>query len=387
MPVPTPAADVLHGLAWYAREALQLERLFGAVTVKRRRNSARPVTRRKSAFRDRKICMDFLAMAWLGATRLSQIKPYLAPRPELARAFGLRRFCDHTTAHNFLNACHRTHVAQLDRVNQRLLREHGVALAAQAPILDVGTAQRRVRHAGRRPDTLYRWGVAFSAGEAFAHILDPDGSEWPALARRLFRLARQRLDHKPALVRLPGTCASERLFRAIRRERVDFLIRASWSWTRAHLSNSRADVDWQTVPGLGAVCDVSDGDDFRAIFVQQPPDAPGMDPARFATITSLKEAPPAALVPLSASQTAIRPFFGHPRWPLGDGKMPSSDPRGNAAYLLLATIATNVLELFSRQLGEGWNPSRLHHELRAVPPGTPGRRKERLSKRRLPVAR
>jgi hypothetical protein len=373
LPLPTSAHDALHGLAWYAREALQLERLFGAVTVKRRRNTASPVTRRKSAFRDRKICMDFLAMAWLGATRLSQIKPYLEPRPELARAFGLRRFCDHTTAHNFLNACHKTHVAQLDRVNERLLREHGVALAARAPILDIGTAQRRVRHAGRRPDTLYRWGVAFSAGEAFTQLLDADGSDWPTLARRLFRLARERLDHKPALVRLPGTCASQRLFRAIRRERVDFLIRVSWSWARAHLSNSRADVDWQNVPGLGSVCDVSDGAHFRTVFVQQAPDAPGMDPPRFAMVTSLRETPAAALVPLSASQTAIRPFFGHPRWPLGDGKMPSSGPRGNAAYLLLATIATNVLELFSRQLGEGWNPSRLRHELRAVPPGAPSR--------------
>jgi hypothetical protein len=282
LPLPTSAHDALHGLAWYAREALQLERLFGAVTVKRRRNTASPVTRRKSAFRDRKICMDFLAMAWLGATRLSQIKPYLEPRPELARAFGLRRFCDHTTAHNFLNACHKTHVAQLDRVNERLLREHGVALAARAPILDIGTAQRRVRHAGRRPDTLYRWGVAFSAGEAFTQLLDADGSDWPTLARRLFRLARERLDHKPALVRLPGTCASQRLFRAIRRERVDFLIRVSWSWARAHLSNSRADVDWQKVPGLGSVCDVSDGAHFRTVFVQQAPDAPGMDPPRFA---------------------------------------------------------------------------------------------------------
>jgi hypothetical protein len=107
---------------------------------------------------------------------------------------------------------------------------------------------------------------------------------------------------------------------------------------------------------------------FRTVLIeQQPADEPALRPDRSALVTSLLEVPPAVLMQLSASQSTIRAFFGHPRWPLGDGKLPSSDPRANAAYLRLAALAVNVLRLFARHLGEGWTLDRVRRALRLVP--------------------
>ncbi|MFW6108556.1 MAG: hypothetical protein ACOC8D_01955, partial [bacterium] len=214
-----PSLELVHALAWYGREVLGLERLFNRVTVKRRRNPASPVRRRKSAFRDPKMCVDFLAMAWLGVRRLSQIAERLKPRPDLARAFGLRRFADHTTAHNFLNAFHVTHLRQLDAVNARLLAEHGVAATCRAPILDVDVARRTVRRSGRRHDWVYRWAVAFCAGEAVAQGLSHRAEAWRPVVRDTIDAAREWLDGKPSLVRLAGRCTSLDLLRALDRRR------------------------------------------------------------------------------------------------------------------------------------------------------------------------
>jgi hypothetical protein len=370
-----------HALAWYAREALRLEQLFNTITVKRRRNVAQPVKRRRSAFRDPMICIDFLAMAWLGATRLSHIDSYLRPRDHLAELFGLRRFCDHTTAHNFLNACHRTHVRQLEDVNARLLRAHGSALGAPAAILDLDVAQRTVRRTGRRRNWVYRWPVAFCAGEALEQTLARRVADWRPIVLDVLAKARGRLRGKPRLVRLAGACVSPPLLRALARQRLAFLTTVTWAWALAHRPEPRGALRWSRLDDEVRVLDLgvaergSRGDlPFRTLLVERRARLPGARRDRSAILTSLVDEAPPAIVRLAASGSRIRRFFGHPRWPLGDGKLPSSDPRGNAAYLLLATIGMNVLRLFARHLGGEWTAPRLHAHLRVVPLHTGGRR-------------
>ncbi len=368
-----PSPDTLGTLAWYAREVIGIEGLLRRVSVKRRRNLARPVKRRKSAFRDPVLCYDFLAMAWLGATRLSQIESFLEGRGDLARALGLPRFCDHTTAHNFLNAFHVTHLRQLDAVNERLLREHGSALAQRAPILDLDAAERRVRRAGRRRGRTYRWAVAFCAGEALAQDLRLDGTNASALVVDLLGRARQPLRAKPRLVRLTNACASHEVFRALARQRLPFLATRTWAAALADRPDARAGQRWAALPDATRVLDLCSALSvpgsrqwLRTLLVECPAPAPGLRRERCAIVTSLLREPMPVLVRLAASMSRIRPFFGHSRWPLGDGKLPSGEPRGNAAFLRLATIAMNVLRLFARQLGEGWTPARLHARLRAI---------------------
>ncbi|MBM4038289.1 MAG: hypothetical protein FJ290_07235 [Planctomycetes bacterium] len=365
--------DMLGTLAWYARDVLRIEGLLSRVTVKRRRNLARPVKRRRSAFRDPVLCYDFLAMAWLGATRLSQIEPLLKGRRDLARTLGLPRFCDHTTAHNFLNAFHVTHLRQLDAANEHLLREHGSALSQRAPILDLDATERRVRRAGRRHDRTYRWAVAFCAGEALAQELHLDPGDPSSLLNDLLARARQLLRAKPRLVRITGACASREVFRALARRRLPFLAAVTWAAALADHPDARAGQRWATLPDATRVLDLGSALSvpgtrqwLRTLLVERPAPTPGARRERLAIVTSLLREPMPVLVRLAASMCRIGPFFGHPRWPFGDGKLPSGDPRGNAAFLRLATIAMNVLRLFARQLGEGWTATRLHARLRAI---------------------
>jgi len=369
-----PSLSLLHSLGWYVRDALRLEQLLNAVTVKRRRNLARPIKRRKSAFRDPMICLDFLAMAWLGATRLSQIDPHLRSRDDLAEILGLRRFCDHTTAHNFLNAFHRTHLRQLDEVNARLLREHGSATHQRAPILDIDVAQRTVRRSGQRQDLLCRWAVAFCAGEALAQSFRHRSQGWRPLVLDVLAQSRALMGCRPRLLRLAGTCISSSLLSALLRQRLPFLTTVTWAWALAQRPTPRTARGWTSLSDdcrlldLGAAPTRPGGRaSLRTLLVERPAPAPGLRPQRLAIVTSLLSEAAPAIVRLSASTSRIRAFYGHPRWPLGDGKLPSSDPRGNAAYLRLCTIAMNVLRLFARHLGEEWTPARLHAQLRLIP--------------------
>ena len=376
-PVPPPrrpSPELLQALAWYARDVLQLPRLFRAVTVKRRRNPTCPVKRRKSAFRDPMICIDFLAMAWLGATRLSHIGRYLRARDDLAQLFGLPRFCDHTTAHNFLNAFHRTHLRQLDRVNARLLREHGSAPGARAPIVDLGVAERRVRRAGRRREVAYRWAVAFCAGEAVAQALDPRARPWHETVLEALHDAREHLEGKPHLVRLARACTSLELLRGLTRERLPFLATVTWPWALAQRRDSHGGAGWRWLDDDSRVLDLGTERAvdaprlaLRTVLVERPALAPGLPRQRVALVTSMLDAECGVIDRLAACAATVRQFFDHPRWPLADGKMPSSDPRGNAAYLRLAAIAANVLRLFARHVGAERALPQLRARLRLIP--------------------
>ncbi len=373
-PAPEPSPELLHALGWYARQVVGLERILNAVTVKRRRNLARPVRRRKSAFRDPRICYDFLAMAWLGATRLSQIEPHLQRRRDLAQALGLSRFCDHTTAHNFLNAFHVTHIRQLDTVNARLLAGHGGALHQRAPIFDIDVAERLVRRPGRRTNHVYRWAVAFSAGEAIAQELRLNDPDVPALVAETIERARRLLRTRPRLVRLTGPCASREVFRGLHRMRLPFLAVTTWAWALEQRPEHGGRRAWVALDEGGRALDLGAAltpgttrQWLRTILVERPAPAPGLRRKRFAIVTPLLSVPLYALLHLAASRGRIRQFYGHPRWPLGDGKLPSGNLRGNAAYLRLATIAMNMLRLFARHLGAGGSPSGLHARLRAIP--------------------
>jgi len=368
-----PALDLLQALGWYAREVVGIKRLFGHVTVKRRRNLARPIRRRRSAFRDPVLCYHFVAMAWLGATRLSQIEPCLERRDDLADALGLPRFCDHTTAHNFLNAFHVTHLRQLDEANARLLREHGSALAQRAPILDLDAAKRRARQARHRGTRTYRWAVAFSAGEALAQSLQRDPADWLPAVHETFAQAQRLLSAKPRLVRLTGPCVTETVLGELARQRLPYLATAPWSVVRALHPPAAAGARWTAIGSdtraldLGAALAPCQPRHWaRAILIERRADPAGPRLERAGIVTSLLHDPIPAIALLSASTSRIRPFFGHPRWPFGDGKLPSGDPRGTAAFLRLATIAMNVLRLFARHLGADCTPGRLHERVRAI---------------------
>lgn len=370
-----PSAELLHALGWYAREVIGTQRLFSRVTVKRRRNLARPIKRRKSAFRDPLICQDFLAMAWLGVTRLSDIDPFLRNRAELARAFGLPRFCDHTTAHNFLNAFHVTHLRQLDNANTRLLLEHGAALTERAPVLDIDVAQRLVRRPGRRTNLLYRWAVAFCAGEAIAQELRTQCPDWDCLVADLLSRALPLLRAKPRLVRLASECASPTMLRSLARQRIPFVTTLSWHMAIARHPPARGARSWVTLQDASRIMDLGSGASpdsprcwERLILVERPAPSPGLRPARFAILTSMLHEPAPAVVRLAASMCQIKPFFGTAHWPFGERKLPSSSLRGNAAALRLATIAANILRLFVRQLGNEWTPQRARVHLRAIAP-------------------
>jgi len=365
---------VASGLTWFASDALGLRSLLSAVTVKRRRNPARPVRRRRSAFRDPAMCLDFLAMAWVGVTRLSQIARYLDQRGDVARLFGLPRFADHTTAHNFLNAFHLTHLRQLDRVNAEVLRRSGVLASQRPACLDLDIATRPVRRRTGGTARTYLWLAAFCGRLCVAQRLEENQSDPREALLALLTEARAQWEGRPRVVRLSPRCVSEPVLRALLRQRFNFLARTSWGWALAHSETPPEAAPWRVLSEETRVRDLGPATigpasrpNARVVLVEQPSVVPGAPADRSALVTSLLEAAPASLVLLAAQGTTIRSFFSHPSWPLRDGKPPSSRPRGMAAYLGLCTLAMNVLTLFARELGPPWTPRRVHRALRVVP--------------------
>jgi hypothetical protein len=141
----------------------------------------------------------------------------------------------------------------------------------------------------------------------------------------------------------------------------------------AQRDDRAAEFPWLSLGGRTRLRDLGpDRDGFgaiRTVLVESLPGEPDEQPGRHALVTSLLDTPVQALVPLAESRMSQSGFFGHPTWPLRDGKPPSSDPRGVAAYCRLATIATNVLVLLARHLGAGWELGSLRAALRRVPSG------------------
>ena len=367
-------APLPQALSWFIREVLRLPTLLNTVTVKRRRNAARPVRRRRSAFRDPMMCLDFLAMAWAGATRLSHIARHLAPRDDLARVFGLPRFADHTTTHNFLNAFHVTHLRQLDRVNDQLLHRQGLGAKERPACLDLDLARRPVRKRAGGIRTTYLWATAFADRLCVAQRLDEDLDNPVATLLDVLARARAIWRKRPRLIRLTAPCVAEPLLRALLRQKMNFLATTTWAWALARTHSPVEGVSWQVLGpetrtrDLGLVTVGPAGrPNARIVLVEEPSIVPGAPPDRFALVTSLLDADLATLEVLANRATTLRAFFGHPTWPLRDGKPPSSRHRGMAAYLRLATIAMNVLVLFARELGPPWTPGSVHRALRVVP--------------------
>jgi len=365
---------LLHSLAWFTQEVLGLETLLNQVTVKRRRNLARPVRRRRSAFRDPAMCLDFLVMVWLGATRLSHITQYLSRRNDLARIFGLPRFADHTTAHNFLNNFHATHLRQLDRVNLELLRRSGSLRKRRPACLDLDMATRRVRRRAGGIARIYTWATAFADHLCVSQLLEDKTTESRNLLLHLLDQTRALWQGRPRLVRLSPPCVSESLLRALLRHRFRFLARTSWSWALSHAQNRLEDAEWLVLNPDTRARDLgpttlgpATRHNARIILLERCSIVPGAPPDRSALVTSLLDADLSTLSVLAAHATTPRSFFGHPTWPLRDGKPPSTRPRGFAAYLRLATIGMNTLALFAQSLGPPWTPARLHRALRIIP--------------------
>jgi len=365
---------IAHSLAWFTRHVLCLESLLNQVTVKRRRNLARPVRRRRSAFRDPAMSLDFLVMAWLGATRLSHIARYLARRHDLAHIFGLPRFADHTTAHNFLNNFHASHLRQLDRVNTELLRHSGSLDMKRPAFLDLDVAIRPVRRRTGGMARVYTWATAFSNHLCVAQLLEENTIEPRDALLRLLEQARALWQGRPRLIRLSPPCLSEPLLRALLRQRFRFLARTSWAWALAHANARLEAAEWQILDPDTRVRDLgwttlgpASRPNARLILLERASIVPGAPPDRSAVVTSLPDTDPQTLAALASYPTTARSFFGHPTWPLRDGKPPSSRPRGMAAYLRLAAIAMNTLTLFARALGPPWTPGRVHRALRVIP--------------------
>jgi hypothetical protein len=170
---------------------------------------------------------------------------------------------------------------------------------------------------------------------------------------------------------------SRELLTHLARTRQEFVATTSWAWAMAQRDDSPSRVPYLSVSRRTRVRDLGpDRDGFgavRTIQVEHAAEGAGERPHRHAIVTSLLDAPVRALLPLAASRMSLPAFFGHPSWPLRDGKPPSSDPRGLAAYCRLATIATNVLVLFARHLGGRWTVAGLRDALRAVPSRGPDR--------------
>ena len=369
------AEPIAEALSWYIAHVLRLPTLLNGVTVKRRRNAARPVRRRRSAFRDPMMCLDLLVMAWAGATRLSHIARHLASHDDLARVFGLLRFADHTTTHNFLNRFHVTHLRQLDRVNNQLLRRQGLCAKERPACLDLDLARRPVRRRTGGVRTTYLWATAFADRLCVAQELGERPAETStALVHDVLARARATWRKRPRLVRLSAACVDESLLRALLRQRMNFLATTTWAWALRHANSPAERVPWHPVGPDTRVRDLGPvtlgpaaRPNARIVLVEHPSVIPDAPPDRLALVTSLLDANLATLVVLADRATTIRSFFGHPTWPLREGKPPSSRRRGMAAYLRLATIAMNILVLFARELGPPWTPARVHRALRVVP--------------------
>jgi len=222
--------------------------------------------------------------------------------------------------------------------------------------------------------------VAFCAGEAVAQALDQRAHEWRPVVSAALAAARERLAGKPRLVRVAGTCTSLPLLRALARQGMPFLASVTWPWALTQRPGPHTGTRWTWLDDDTRVRDLGTARaadsprlPLRTVLFERAAVARGLPRQRIAVVTSMEDAECGTLDRLAASAATLRRFFDHGRWPLGDGKMPSSDPRGVAAYLHLAAIALNVLHLFARHVGEERAWPQLRARLRLVPSADPPR--------------
>jgi len=216
-------------------------------------------------------------------------------------------------------------------------------------------ATRRVRRRAGGIARIYTWATAFADHLCVSQLLEDKTTESRNLLLHLLDQTRALWQGRPRLVRLSPPCVSESLLRALLRHRFRFLARTSWSWALSHAQNRLEDAEWLVLNPDTRARDLgpttlgpATRHNARIILLERCSIVPGAPPDRSALVTSLLDADLSTLSVLAAHATTPRSFFGHPTWPLRDGKPPSTRPRGFAAYLRLATIGMNTLALFAQ---------------------------------------
>lgn len=359
-------------VAWYLLDILMLPEYFTGVSVKRKRNRAKPIKRRKPKYDTNQMCIGIIAIILLGVVKFRKINDVLSTEEKIAQLVGLPKFFDQSTVHLFLNEFQKWHVTQLDKVNHRLILNYGESARQDILVLDIDSTTHSLESRKRekavtgfnkknRGKPCYQWTVAFVRGEAISQKLNAGNTHCKVSFKEMVLSAKAKLSREISIIRVDGGYLSGKNLEFVVTENLQIVTTAPYKWILSQ--GVKLDPDkWEPYNedtklydlGLAKVISTTDNK-FRVVLVvtKQDPFSKKMKNKkkihRYAIIENLAIRLEAnALYEFYHERQTIENFFKESKEGFGSGKMPSQSFRANEAYLQFVAIACNCFHWFKK---------------------------------------
>jgi len=359
-------------LAWFIIDILGLHRRFNIVSVKKKRNNAKRIKRRKSRFSASKICVAIVSIILLGIKRFRKINNILHDEKEIAKLIGLEKFFDQSTVHIFLNEFQLWHIHQLDQINTQLLVDFGDSGHQDFPILDVDTCTHSLESRKRqkaipgynkknRGKPCYQWFVGFIREEVVDQKLNPGNEHHSSkdFQEMVFNVQRK-FGYKGLIIRADSAHLSAENLNFVVEYGHQIIVACDYDYIAAN--NHIDENQWFTYDGKTRLLDLGEATvvakcehKFRVILVEKEQEQIKIRKRkkyyRYAIISnifSLKEA--STQYEFYHERQTLENFFKESQNPFNAGKMPSQLFRANQAYLLFVVIAYNSFTIFKKNI-------------------------------------
>ena len=370
--------------AWYMMEIVDLEKYFKTLTVKKKRNHAQSVERRRPKYTVENMCIELITANILGVSRLWNIKDVLGTETAIAKMVGLSEFFDQSTAHLFLDAFQAWHVQQLDRASTELLRTFGESFRQDIMIVDIDSTTHSLESRKREKAVVgynkikpgkpcYQWSVAFIRGEVVAQKLEAGNTNCKSPFQELLYQVKKKICHSISIVRLDGGYFSAENLEFTQAQGIQVITTERYDW----IMKQKPKIDplkWlpyddkTKLYDLGVMKVISTTPmQFRVILVEKeqvPFNRKKAKIIHYAIIENLAfRLDVKAVYKFYHGRQTIENYFKESKNPFSSGKMPSSKFQANEAYLQLVAIAGNLYVWFKKnffpQSGKVilWEPS------------------------------
>jgi len=161
-------------VAQFLTDILSMRKGFSIVSLKKGQNST---------FSTIDMCLGIVAIIMLECHRLFHINTEYQQERLLAHQLGLKRIFEQSTAHRFINRFKGWHINQLERLNYKLLKEHGESFKDPVRILDIDATTHSVqgrkrqgatpgKNSQQRGNDCYQESAVFCNGELVTQKLD-----------------------------------------------------------------------------------------------------------------------------------------------------------------------------------------------------------------------
>jgi hypothetical protein len=355
--------------AWYLMEVIELKKFYQKLSVKRKRNHAAPIRRRKPKYSAADMCLGLIVANILGVSRLWNFKEVLATETALAHLLGLPGFFEQSTGHLFLDGFRAWHVKQLAAAAAQLLLAFGESPQQDVLVVDIDSTTHSLESRQRQKAVVgynkikpgkpcYQWSVAFVRGEVVAQKLMAGDTTCKAPFQALLTQVQDILRKTIAIVRLDGGYFSSENLEFTKAAGMQIITTERYDWIMAQKPEIKPEgwiaYDEKTrLYDLGMMKVIGSTElQFRAVLVeteQVPFKRKKAKLVRYAIIENLAFRLDArAVYQFYHGRQTIENYFKEAKNPFAAGKLPSGKFQANEAYLHLVATAGNLYVWFKK---------------------------------------